>query len=86
MIEALLTLLLLADAAPALAPASDTPSANSKESDQNRIVCERYEETGSRLASRRICKTVREWQEQRSGQRADVERSQQQNTGIPSSN
>lgn len=86
MIKKFSTVLLLVGAAPALAQASDTPSTDSKASDANRIVCERYEETGSRLASRRVCRTVREWQEQRSAQRSDVERAQQQNTGVPSSN
>lgn len=86
MIKTFSTMLLLAAAAPGLAQTSGKASEDSKASDPNQIVCERYEETGSRLATRRVCKTVREWQEQRSGQRADVERSQQQNTGVPSSN
>lgn len=79
------TIVLLVGAAPALAQGSGSPSGDSKASDQNQIVCERYEETGSRLATRRVCKTVREWQEHRSAQRADTERAQQ-NVGIDRSN
>lgn len=48
----------------------------------DRIVCEREEQIGSRLGARKVCKTVREWQEQRRVQREEVERVQQQNSGM----
>lgn len=82
MLRMLSTGFLLAGAAPALAQAADT---SGSKADPNRIVCERYEETGSRLGSRRVCKTAREWEEQRSGQRADVEKAQR-NAGVEQSN
>ena len=34
---------------------------------QDEIVCKRVEETGSRLKSRKICKTESEWKAQRDG-------------------
>lgn len=48
----------------------------------DRRVCEREEQIGSRLGARKVCKTVREWQEQRRVQREEVERVQQQNSGM----
>ena len=53
------------------------PSANSQKGDLDRIVCEREEQIGSRLGARKVCKTVREWQEQRRIPRADFEKVQQ---------
>ncbi len=48
----------------------------------DRMVCEREEQIGSRLGARKVCKTVREWQEQRRVHREEVERVQQQNSGM----
>lgn len=48
----------------------------------DRVVCEREEQIGSRLGARKVCKTVREWQEQQRVQREEVERVQQQNSGM----
>jgi hypothetical protein len=60
--------LLLAGGVPAIAQVSST--ASKEASDPNKIVCERYEETGSRLGSKKVCKTVREWEEARTGKRS----------------
>lgn len=76
--------LFLSLSVPALA-VEPQAKADPKKSDGDRVVCERYEETGSRLGSRRICKTVREWEEERRVTRSEVEKAQQ-NTGMPSSN
>jgi hypothetical protein len=54
----------------------DSPTA-SKNGDLDRMVCEKEEQIGSRLGARKVCKTVKEWQEQRRVQRQDVERVQQ---------
>ena len=45
--------------------------------DLDRIVCERVERTGSRLAVDKVCMTVREWADRRAGHRADLEKVQQ---------
>ena len=68
-------------ATPAIAQSTPTTavesSANAQKGDLDRIVCEREEQIGSRLGARKVCKTVREWQEQRRIQRADFEKVQQ---------
>ena len=50
----------------------------------DRIVCERQEQIGTRLGGRKVCKTVREWQEQQRFHREDVERVQRTMNGEPS--
>lgn len=85
MLKTLSTMLLLASAAPAIAQGASASSADSKASNPNKIVCERYEETGSRLASRRVCKTVREWEEQSKKSRAAAA-PKQQSGGAEASN
>lgn len=52
-------------------------------SELDRIVCERHEQIGTRLGTRKVCKTVREWQEQRRIQRQEVERVQQSTNQEP---
>jgi invasion protein IalB len=44
--------------------------------DPNEVVCERQEETGSRLAAQRVCHTRAEWAEQRRLDRQDVDHAQ----------
>lgn len=46
--------------------------------DPNQIVCEKQQDTGSRLASKRICMTRSQWAEQRRLDRQDVEKAQMQ--------
>jgi hypothetical protein len=41
--------------------------------DPDRIICEKIERLGSRLAVDKVCMTARQWQEHRDGHRADVE-------------
>jgi hypothetical protein len=41
------------------------------------MVCEKEEQIGSRLGARKVCKTVREWQEQRRIQQEEVQDQQQ---------
>jgi hypothetical protein len=69
---------------PAIPVAAQAPPAQAAavqkqqpKSDLDRIVCERQEEIGSRLAIRKVCMTVRQWQEQRFVQRQDFEKVQQ---------
>lgn len=56
--------------------ASQPTKANAK-SDLERMVCEKEDTIGTRLGARKVCKTVREWQEQRRVQREEAEKVQQ---------
>jgi hypothetical protein len=48
----------------------------------DRIVCEVDETTGTRLGAHKVCKTVLEWQEQRTAHREGVEALQRQGTSV----
>lgn len=43
------------------APADATPGAQPQEQKKERMICKRIDATESRMASKRICKTAREW-------------------------
>ena len=47
-----------------------------KAADPNEVVCEKQQETGSRLASERVCMTRSQWAEQRRLDRQDIEKAQ----------
>jgi invasion protein IalB len=83
MLKPIAIVLMAALAAPAAAqnaaPTQATAPAASK--DPNRIICERQEEIGSRIAAKKVCKTAAEWQLERQQQRDDVTKFQQQATG-----
>ncbi len=49
-----------------------------KSHDPNEVVCERQEETGSRLSAHRVCQTRAQWAEQRRLDRQDVDHAQTQ--------
>jgi hypothetical protein len=53
------------------------PSQAKPKSDLDRMVCEKEDTIGTRLGARKVCKTVREWQEQRRIQREEAEKVQQ---------
>ena len=73
---------LLATAAPALAdspaPASASQAAESGENigEQNKVVCRRVEAIGTRLSSKRVCRTKSEWTAQLAADRQALERIQ----------
>ena len=72
--------LLLGAAAPSLAqtqPAA-APTAEKQADDLNKLVCEKQESTGSRLAKKRICLTKAQWAERRLQDRQELERVQMQ--------
>jgi len=46
--------------------------------DPNEVVCEKQEDTGSRLSSSKICMTRSQWAEQRRLNRQDIEKMQTQ--------
>jgi hypothetical protein len=75
----LLPVLIAVSGAGVAAPALPTEEALQGQ-DANKIICEREEQIGSRLSGRKVCMTVRQWQEQRRLYQQDVERLQQQHT------
>ena len=66
-------------AAPAAVQAQQSQAVQTdpKQSDVNKIVCEREDELGSRLKGKKVCMTVQEWKAFRQQHREDVERVQQ---------
>jgi hypothetical protein len=82
--ETLLLVLASIAAVPATAQVtslvSDHPAPPGK--DPDRIVCEREEVLGTRLAGKKVCKTAAEWREERELQRQTVEGVQRQGTSV----
>ena len=76
---------LLAAGTPALADpaATGTAQATTKtdEGEQNKTVCRRIESIGTRLATKRVCRTKSEWDAEQAANRMDLERSQIQRQG-----
>lgn len=63
-------------ASPAVAQAPAPAHRNAQ--DPNEVICEKQEVTGSRLATRRVCKTRAEWADLRLQDRQETERIQTQ--------
>ena len=86
MLKPLSFVLMIAVAAPAAAQISietdrAAPAPAVKDGkDMNRIICERQQEVGSRLAAKKVCKTALEWQEERTANRRTLEDVQRQAT------
>lgn len=59
-------------------PASTAATAKSSESDVNKVVCKREEQIGSRLRAKKVCLTVKQWQDRAAADRDTTERVQQQ--------
>lgn len=49
--------------------------------DPNRIICEKQEVVGSRLATKRVCMTAAEWQAKRLEDRQSIDKAQTQLRG-----
>lgn len=49
--------------------------------DPNRMICEKQEVLGSRLQSKRVCKTAAEWETQRQIDRQQIDKSQNMRNG-----
>ncbi len=61
------------------AAAADTPPpARQKTSDPNEVICEKQEVIGSRLATRRVCRTRAQWADLKLQDRQEIERVQVQ--------
>ena len=74
-------LALVALSAPAFANGNgDTPAPQTKVEDdgQNKVVCRRVEAIGTRLSSKRVCRTKGEWDAEAAANRQNLERSQTQ--------
>lgn len=65
-------------AAPAFSQAAAPSQQSAKQKDPNEIVCQKEQDTGSRLSSHRVCKTRAQWAADRQEQRMEVERVQTQ--------
>lgn len=78
-------LALLAAGAPAMAdsaaPGTAQPAAKADDGDQNKTVCHRIEAIGTRLGTKKVCRTKSEWDAQQAADRMDLERSQTQRQG-----
>ena len=70
----------LAALAPAPAFAQDSQQQQQqtkrKAADPNEVVCEKQQDTGSRLTSERVCMTRSQWAEQRRLDRQEIEKAQ----------
>ena len=64
-----LTVLALPALALAQTPKTDADKAESAGDPQNRMICKRFTEIGSLIASHKICKTKREWDGERAAMR-----------------
>lgn len=62
------------------------PGANAKDPKAGKLICERVEEVGSRVAAKKVCLTAAQWQERRRQESELVRDTQRQNTstGTPS--
>lgn len=58
--------------------AAPVPADTRKGKDPNEVVCEKIEVLGTRLATKRVCMTRREWAEQRLIERQTVDKAQVQ--------
>jgi predicted secreted protein len=65
----------LCSAVPAVAKEKADPN------DPNRIICEKQEVLGSRLATKKVCMTAAEWKEQRAQDRQAIEKGQMEARG-----
>lgn len=74
--------LLLATAAPVSTAAATTGDLAPAKQDEGAMICKRYNELGSRLTAKKVCKTKKEWEEARS-QNAEVVRQQRGAIGGP---
>jgi invasion protein IalB len=64
--------------APALAQTAQASQTAKPAHDPNEVVCEKQEDTGSRVASHKICKTRAEWAEERRENRQNIDKIQMQ--------
>lgn len=76
----IVSLALLTSTAPAFAQAApqQQPASAKSAYNPNQVICEKEEETGSRLSSHKICHTRAQWDEMRRDDRSATEHIQMQ--------
>ena len=67
----------------AVPPAQAQPAPVAKLSHQDKIVCRTEEGSGGRLNRKKVCMTVRDWQDQAQDSREATERLQLQGQNVP---
>jgi invasion protein IalB len=73
-------LILIATPASADQQTQANPNTAANAKDPSRIICEKMEETGSRLSARRVCMTAQQWEDRRRTDREGVENVQNTRT------
>lgn len=75
-------LFLVAAGTPALADptaiSATQPTTKTDDGAQNKVVCRLIESIGTRLGTKRVCRTKGEWEAEQAANRMDLERSQLQ--------
>ncbi len=56
--------------------ATSAPAEEATDTSQNRVICKREKVTGSRLGSKKVCKTEAQWNQIRNDERQALERGQ----------
>lgn len=78
-------LFLLASGAPVLADTASSsgsqPTTKAEDNDPNKVICRRIESIGTRLSTKRVCRTKGEWDAEQAANRMDLERNQVQRQG-----
>jgi len=69
-------ILAFAAATPALADPTPQTQPQAASNPQDRVICEREQDTGSRLTAHKICHTASEWAQIQRDDRQDLERRQ----------
>ena len=77
-VQSLRGAVLLGGAMLVTSPAAAEPTGKKKTTDPNEVVCRKEEVLGSRLATRKVCKTRAEWAEETRENRGNIERAQVQ--------
>ena len=67
----------LLSAAPGFSQTQQDGQKSAKQTDPNRIICEKVQETGSRLGAKKVCMTAAQWEEQRRRDREYTQDAQQ---------
>ncbi|MFM5949503.1 MAG: hypothetical protein ACKOPM_09795 [Novosphingobium sp.] len=71
-------LLMMAGPVAAKSDSAAGSSAQSDEGETNKMVCRRVESIGTRLGSKKVCRTKAQWDAEAAANRQDLERSQTQ--------
>lgn len=84
---AFVTSVLMLAAAPVIAqtPTDQTTTESARKDDPDRIICQKEEQIGTRLAPKKVCLTARQWKERVHLMREETERAQQ-SAGLTRSN